>query len=140
MDCRDAVGLTDEDHAVIKRCVARQPVLYMRGQHEGYYAHSDVADLIDMIGRLSAPVPTGEGVFTPITVRAESMPKPAQGEGVEALREKVAAMAWRFRGNDRLGGPWYEGAKPTDSPAMRDVFAFAERILAALTTGKGGEG
>jgi hypothetical protein len=49
-------------------------------------------------------------------------------------REEIAAMAWRFRGNDRLGGPFYEGAKPTDSPAMADCFAFADAILAALGT------
>ena len=48
-------------------------------------------------------------------------------------REEIAAMAWRFRGNDRLGNPFYEGAKPTDSPAMADCFAFADAILAALT-------
>lgn len=45
--------LAEADHAVIGRCVERQPKLYMRGQHEGYYVHSDVADLIDIIGRMS---------------------------------------------------------------------------------------
>ena len=53
--------LTDADHEVIARCVAAQPSLYMRGVHEGYYRHSDVADLIDMIGRLAALIsPAGE--------------------------------------------------------------------------------
>jgi len=47
-------------------------------------------------------------------------------------REDIAAMAWRFRGNERLGGPWYDGAKPSDSPAMHDCFAFADAILATL--------
>ncbi len=51
---------------------------------------------------------------------------------VGVSREEIAAMAWRFRGNDRLGGPFYEGAKPTDSPAMADCFAFADAIIAAL--------
>lgn len=49
------VVLTSEDHAVIARCVERMPPLYMRGQHEGYYIHSDVAALIDMIGRAAPP-------------------------------------------------------------------------------------
>jgi len=49
-----------------------------------------------------------------------------------AWREKVAEMAWRFRGNDRHGGPWYPNAKPTDSPAMSDCFGFADAILQAL--------
>lgn len=47
-------------------------------------------------------------------------------------REEIAAMAWRFRGNERLGGPWYDGAKPSDSPAMHDCFAFADAILVTL--------
>ncbi len=51
---------------------------------------------------------------------------------VGVSREEIAAMAWRFRGNERLGGPWYDGAKPSDSPAMHDCFAFADAILAAL--------
>ena len=50
----DAMRLMPDDHAVIKRCVERQPKLYVRGQHEGYYVHSDIADLIDIIGRLAA--------------------------------------------------------------------------------------
>jgi hypothetical protein len=50
----DGGGLTADDHAVIRRCTERQPKLFMRGQHEGYYVHSDVSDLIDIIGRLSA--------------------------------------------------------------------------------------
>ena len=45
------------------------------------------------------------------------------------LRERVAELAWRFRGNERLGGPWYPSAKPTDSPAMSDCFGFADAIL-----------
>lgn len=53
----EGAALSDEDHAVIKRCVERQPKLYVRGQHEGYYIHSDIASLIDMIGR-AHPSPT----------------------------------------------------------------------------------
>lgn len=48
------------DHAVIARCVERQPKIYIRGQHEGYYIHSDVAALIDMIGRASHPAPASD--------------------------------------------------------------------------------
>ena len=50
----DAGALREAEHAVIRRCVARQPMLMMRGQHEGYYIHSDISDLIDIIGRLAA--------------------------------------------------------------------------------------
>ena len=45
--------LSENEHAVIRRCVDRQPKLFMRGQHEGYYVHSDVSDLIGVIARLT---------------------------------------------------------------------------------------
>ena len=54
-------------------------------------------------------------------------PIPSRGT---PTRELLAAMAWKFRGNDRLGGAFYPGARPADSPAMADVFAFADAILA----------
>ncbi len=46
-------ALSENEHAVIRRCVERQPKLIMRGQHEGYYVHSDVSDLIGVIARLT---------------------------------------------------------------------------------------
>lgn len=52
--------LTAEEHVVIARCVERQPILMMRGQHEGYYIHSDISDLLTIIGRLSAAL-SGQG-------------------------------------------------------------------------------
>lgn len=59
----DALRLVRDDHEVIKRCVERMPPLYMRGQTEGSYLHSDIATLIDIVGRLSAapasPLPGG---------------------------------------------------------------------------------
>jgi len=54
------------------------------------------------------------------------------------LRERVAELAWRFRGNERLGGPWYPGAKPTDSPAMSDCFGFADAILDLIQSERAG--
>lgn len=48
------------------------------------------------------------------------------------VRAELASMAWRFRGNDRLGGPFYESAKPSDSPAMADAFGFADACLALI--------
>lgn len=50
----DALRLVPDDHEVIKRCVERMPPLYMRGKTEGPYLHSDIAGLIDIIGRLAA--------------------------------------------------------------------------------------
>ena len=53
----EGAALSDEDHEVIRRCVERQLKLYLRGQHKGYYIHSDIASLIYMIGR-AHPSPT----------------------------------------------------------------------------------
>ena len=69
-----------------------------------------------------AASPQGEGSSADL---APIKPSADTGE----LRERMAEIAWRFRGNERLGGPWYPNAKPTDSPAMRDCFAFADAIL-----------
>jgi len=52
----DDVKYTPDDHAVIARCVERQPDLFIRGQHEGYYIHSDISALIELIARLSNEV------------------------------------------------------------------------------------
>lgn len=98
-----AEWLTDEDHAVIKRCVERQPKLYMRGQHEGYYVHSDIADLIDMIGR-AQPAALDEG---------------AAGE--------PGAWRYRFLGNSETdAAAWAEGhwavtIHPRSSCALYEV-------------------
>jgi Lar family restriction alleviation protein len=62
--------------------------------------------------------------------------KPSADTG--ELRERVAEMAWRFRGNERLGGPWYPSAKPTDSPAMSDCFGFADAILDLIQSERAG--
>jgi hypothetical protein len=60
--------------------------------------------------------------------------QPAEGyssnEGAAELRNLIASMAWRYRGSDRHGGPWYANAKPSDSPAMSDAFGFADSIIA----------
>lgn len=56
----------------------------------------------------------------------------------EAERERIARMAWRFAGHDRHGGPFYEGAKPSDSPAMQATFAFADAILSSPPCEGGG--
>lgn len=67
-----AEWLTDEDRAVIKRCVERQPKLCMRGQHEGYYVHSDIADLINMIGR-ARPSPPADDALRVAAIVAKNM-------------------------------------------------------------------
>lgn len=108
-----AEWLTDEDHAVIKRCVERQPKLYMRGQHEGYYVHSDIADLIDMIGR-AQPAALDEG---------------AAGEPVGHIRgvDDVLVVDWAQNVMPPAGTALY--AHPSPTPAADDALRVAVEAL-----------
>jgi hypothetical protein len=90
------------------------------------------ADMTRLVwSAMLAASPQGEGSS------ADPAPiKPSADTG--ELRERVAELAWRFRGNERLGGPWYPSAKPTDSPAMSDCFGFADAILDLIQSERAG--
>lgn len=75
--------------------------------------------------------------FDPIIAFRLVPTAPVEASGSE--RDRIARLAWTFRGNDRLGGPFYDGAKPTDSPAMGDAFAFADAVIDALRPQPSGE-
>jgi hypothetical protein len=87
----DGGGLTADDHAVIRRCTERQPKLFMRGQHEGYYVHSDVSDLIDIIGRLAAlRQPDTADPDEPLTADRTAPWVPATAEERDHVRRTTA--------------------------------------------------
>lgn len=47
-------------------------------------------------------------------------------------RDSLAESLWYITSRNVLGGEFYKGAKPEDSPAMRDVFALADETIAKI--------
>ena len=111
----DALRLVKADHDVIARCVERQPKLYVRGQHEGYYIHSDIADIIYIIGRLAAA------------------PAVQPAAGREEIARIIDPMWWAARADyERTSGtPPVPLEKVAQDP--NSSIAKADRILAALS-------
>ena len=96
------------------------PWVYRTGSAKPDFSAFPARDIIDLQPLYTHPAPIKPSVDT--------------GE----LRERVAELAWRFRGNERFGGPWYPSAKPTDIPAMSDCFGFADAILDLIQSERAG--